>query len=640
MPLFENTRDPGCHAAPAPARTVSGPSGRKQEPHSKSPLIALLQRLSSTFRPGPSGPGSPLDTHTRAKLLATVHRVSPNGIAAATVLPLFTVIAFWDDASHIALLAWFAVMQLLTAGGCWFYFGYRRDRLTMSRSMHTRKWWTNMRAIAFLTGLTWGSAALLHLYTQSVVFSTVLYLLVVGVLAGGATSQSPVPSNLIYAGLPILVPNLLLADVAFPGHGHFIQVLLVVYALMLSRNAMHLHRTLVRAISLESDSRRVARQFREEKERALLASEEKSRFLAAASHDLRQPVHALVMLVEALRARNQSSTLHPLVEQVAAGTQTIDLLFRSLLDLSKLEGRKVLPTLEPLELGELIRDVMSQFSADARESGLKLTARVPDELYAMAEPVLLRRALFNLLQNALRYTERGGVLLTARARRKNIRVEVWDTGAGISSEHLPVIFSPYYQVHNPQRDPSQGLGLGLAIFKECVRLLRGAYGVRSVPGKGSVFWFSLGLVPADTANAARQMRVAVQEREIRPERLQGSVLVVDDDSQIRKAWIALMEAWGIRVACAAHGVEADTLLASGLKPDIIFCDLRLPGKENGLDLLERWQNTQPQARSALLTGDLKSAALAAAEEAGYFVLSKPVDPAALRLLLGRWLRPA
>jgi signal transduction histidine kinase/CheY-like chemotaxis protein len=594
-------------------------------------LNALLTRLLPT--------ATPLDTHTRAKLLATVHRVSLTGIAASVVLPVLTVVAFWSDANHFALLGWFAVMLVLTAGGTWFYIGYQRDIATMSRSAHTRKWWANMRAVAFLTGLTWGSSALLHLYTGSVVFSSVLYLLAVGVMAVGATSQSPVPSNLVFAGLPILLPNLMLADVAFPGHGHYVQGLLVIYALMLTRHALNLQRTLVRAIQLESDSRRIARQFREEKERALHASEEKSRFLAAASHDLRQPVHALVMLVEALRARNKSTSLHPLVEQVAAGTQTIDLLFRSLLDLSKLEGRKVLPTLEPAELGELIRDVMNQFAADARESGLKLTPRVPDELYAMAEPVLLRRALFNLVQNALRYTQRGGVLVTARARRKNIRIEVWDTGAGITSEHLPDIFSPYYQVHNPQRDPTQGLGLGLAIFKECVRLMRGTYGVRSVPGKGSVFWFALAPVPAETVDGVRQMRASAIARAAKPDHLEGTVLVVDDDSQIRKAWIALMEAWGIRVACAADGAEADALLAGGLHPDVIFCDLRLPGSENGLDLLERWQNTQPQARSALLTGDLKSAALAAAEEAGYFVLSKPVDPAALRLLLGRWLRP-
>ncbi|RDK12257.1 hybrid sensor histidine kinase/response regulator [Cupriavidus lacunae] len=581
-----------------------------------------------------------LDVETRAKLMAIVHKNAPTAIVASVLLPALTTLGFWSDVSHSALLGWCAVMLLLTVGGLWFYVGYQRDHASMSRSAHTRKWWNNMRAVAFLTGMTWGSSALLHLYTGSAVFSSVLYLLTLGVLAGGAVSQAPVPSNLVYAGVPILVPNILMAEFAFPGHGVYVQVLLAIYALMLSRHAFTLQVTLVRAIQLEGDSRRLAKQFQHEKERALHASEEKSRFLAAASHDLRQPVHALVMLVEALRARNQSTALHPLVEQVAAGTQTIDLLFRSLLDLSKLEGRKVLPTLEPCELGALIRDVMSQFAADARESGLTLTPRVPDELYAMAEPVLLRRALFNLVQNALRYTQRGGVLVTARQRRKNVRLEVWDTGAGVTPEHLPDIFSPYYQVHNPQRDPSQGLGLGLAIFKECVRLMRGTYGVRSVPGKGSVFWFALSPVPAETVASVREMRAMAQAEEARPDRLQGTVLVVDDDSQIRKAWIALMEAWGIRVACAAHGAEADQLFAKGLRPDIIFCDLRLPGSENGLDLLERWQNTQPQARSALLTGDLKSAALAAAEEAGYFVLPKPVDPASLRMLLRRWLRPA
>lgn len=325
-------------------------------------------------------PGPPLDTETRARLLATVHRVSPTAIAASLILPALTTAAFWHEADHVALLVWCAVMLGLTVGASWFYFGYKRDSGKLSRSAHTRKWWNNMRLIAFVTGVTWGSSALLHLYAHSVVFSSVLYLLTLGVLAGGATSQSPVPSNLVFAGVPILVPNVLLAEFAFPGHGGYVQLLLAIYALMLARHVLNLQHTLVRAIQVESDTRRLAKQFQEEKERALHASEEKSRFLAAASHDLRQPVHALVMLVEALRARNQSSSLHPLVEQVAAGTQTIDLLFRSLLDLSKLEGRKVLPTLEPCDLNALIHDVMSQFAADARERALAQPARTRRDL--------------------------------------------------------------------------------------------------------------------------------------------------------------------------------------------------------------------------------------------------------------------
>ncbi|MWP02982.1 hybrid sensor histidine kinase/response regulator, partial [Escherichia coli] len=154
--------------------------------------------------------------------------------------------------------------------------------------------------------------------------------------------------------------------------------------------------TLVREIQLENESRQLARRYQDEKQRALSASEEKSRFLAAASHDLRQPVHAIVLLVEALRARNQSESLAPLVEQLASGAATIDLLFRSLLDLSKLESRKTSPTLEPVDLGEVITEVVQQFMPDARAKGLTLTARIPPlPVYGMAEPVLLRRALFN-----------------------------------------------------------------------------------------------------------------------------------------------------------------------------------------------------------------------------------------------------
>ncbi|MGY8525977.1 ATP-binding protein [Paracidovorax citrulli] len=596
------------------------------------PLTHLHALLKSILPP----PAPPLDVETRAKLLAAVHRVTPSAIVAALALPPLTALAFWREANSLALVAWTGVMILQAMAWAWFYLAYQRDAATMNRSTHTRKWWAHMRGVAILSGVTWGSSALLHLFAPSTMFSGVLFLLTICTLAGGASSQAPAPANLLYAGLPILLPNLLLADYAFPGHGLYVRLLLLAYALMLTRHALNLHRTLVRAIQLEAESRRLARQFQDEKERALHASDEKSRFLAAASHDLRQPVHALVMLVEALRARNQSAALHPLVEQVATSTQTIDLLFRSLLDLSKLESRKVLPPLEPCDVARLVCEVVGQFADDARAAGLALKSRAPQRLLAMGDAVLLRRALFNLMQNALRYTERGRVLVTARARIEHVRIEVWDTGAGVPPEQLPDIFSPYFQVHNQQRDLSQGLGLGLAIFKECVRLMRGTYGVRSVPGKGSVFWFTLSHAPAEAVASATGLPTPPPDTTPVPSLL-GTVLVVDDDRQVRDAWTALMQAWGVHVSCAADGAQAERLLQAGLRPHIIFCDLRLPGEENGLDLLERWQETQPQARMALLTGDLKSEALMAAEDAGYFVLEKPVDPAGLRLLLRRWL---
>lgn len=418
------------------------------------------------------------------------------------------------------------------------------------------------------------------------------------------------------------------------------RCVLLFFAAFLARHAANIHSTLVREIQLENESRQLARRYQDEKQRALSASEEKSRFLAAASHDLRQPVHALVLLVEALRARNQSESLAPLVEQLASGAQTIDLLFRSLLDLSKLESRKTSPTLEPVDLGEVITEVVQQFLPDARAKGLALTQRIPPlPVFGMAEPVLLRRALFNLLQNALRYTSHGGVMVALRVRQKHLRIEVWDTGIGIAPEHQKDIFSSYYQVENPERDPSQGLGLGLAIYKECVRLLQGhprrALGPRArldvLDGAAARAGRDQGAAGRPAAQRAEARRAGAASLFRRGAR--GGRRCPDPQCLARAA-----RGMGVEVHSAADGPTADHLLMRGLRPQIIFCDLRLPGKEDGLQLLERWQVSHPEAHAVLLTGDRNSAALARAEEAGYLLLAKPMDPNMLRVLLKRWLR--
>ncbi|CAJ0739781.1 Sensor histidine kinase RcsC [Ralstonia edaphis] len=583
---------------------------------------------------------APLELDARAKLLAAVHRGAPMGIAASVVLPALTVAAFWDASNRPVLLGWCLIMLCLTASGLRFYFGYRYDLTRMTLAAHTRKWWTGMHVMSAVGGVAWGCSAGLYLMSPSLEFSSLLMIVIIGVAAAAVLSQAPVPSSLLILGTGILAPHFVLAEQAFPGHGLYLRGVLLFFAALLTRHAVNIHNTLVREIQLENESRQLARRYQDEKQRALSASEEKSRFLAAASHDLRQPVHAIVLLVEALRARNQSESLAPLVEQLASGAATIDLLFRSLLDLSKLESRKTSPTLEPVDLGEVITEVVQQFMPDARAKGLTLAARIPPlPVFGMAEPVLLRRALFNLLQNALRYTERGGVMVALRVRQKHLRIEVWDTGIGIAPEHQKDIFSTYYQVENPERDPSQGLGLGLSIYKECVRLLRGTFGVRSVPGRGSMFWMALRPVPAEIkAPLATQPRAEQKRAVLDQPRFSGVVLVVDDDPQIRKAWHALLEAWGVEVHSAADGRSAEQLLARGIRPQIIFCDLRLPGEEDGLQLLERWQVSHPDAHAVLLTGDRNSAALARAEEAGYLLLAKPMDPNMLRVLLKRWLR--
>lgn len=572
-----------------------------------------------------------LDPRTRGKLLAASQRMVPISALAGVVVPVLVMFGFRDVVAVEALLVWTGVMLVLSIVNFVTHQHYALERRELPPAEHTERWWPRMRLTSSATGLGWAAAALMQPYATSQMFTMALFVLMLCVLAVAAASHAPIPGNLVLSTTPVLVAAFCLARLTFPYQMPYVAMLVVAYATLLGYHALGTYRTLFREIAIERGSRRLARRFYEERQRALEASAEKSRFLAAASHDLRQPVHALVMLVEALRARNRSEDLHPLVEQVAAGTQTIDLLFRSLLDLSKLEGRKTLPELQACDVTAIIGEVVNQFESDAGAAGLTLRGHCEADLVALGEPVLLRRALYNLVQNALRYTPEGGVVVRGRLRKEAVRIEVWDTGLGIDTTHTADIFSPYFQVDNAHRDLSQGLGLGLAIFRECVRLMRGKYGVRSVPGRGSVFWFSLKMMSADSA--VRKRGDAVTETPA----FSGTILVVDDDAQVRNAWSALLKAWGVAVHCVDDGAGADAALAEGLRPDVILCDLRLPGAENGLQLMERLHAAHPEAHVALLSGDPKSQAYLAAEEAGYVVLSKPIDMDALRVLLRRWL---
>jgi signal transduction histidine kinase len=574
--------------------------------------------------------GRNLDARTRGKLLAASQRMVPIASLAGVVVPVLVMLGFSDDVEVKALLTWTATMLVLSVLTFVAHQRYTSERRLLTPAEHTARWWPRMRIHSLALGLGWGAAALMHPYATSATFAMVLFVLMLCVLAVAASSHASIPSNLALCAAPVLLAAFVMAGVTFPEQILYVAMLVMAYACLLGYHALSTYRTLCREIAIERGSRRVARRFYEERKRALAASEEKSRFLAAASHDLRQPVHALVMLVEALRARNRSEDLKPLVEQVAAGAQTIDLLFRSLLDLSKLEGRRQLPELQPCNVTALIDEVVDQFQSDAQAEGLTLEGNRESGLMALAEPVLLRRALHNLVQNALRYTPAGSVVIRGRIRKGKVRLEVWDTGVGIAPAHTAEIFSPYFQVENAHRDLSQGLGLGLAIFRECVRLMRGRFGVRSLLGRGSVFWFSL--EPAGEGAVER-----VQDRAIDTPAFSGTVLVVDDDRQVRDAWTALLEAWGVSVKCVDDGVGADASLAEGLRPDVILCDLRLPGPENGLQLMERLHVSHPNAHVALLSGDSRSQAFLAAEEAGYMVLPKPIDMDGLRVLLRRWL---
>jgi two-component system, sensor histidine kinase len=290
-----------------------------------------------------------------------------------------------------------------------------------------------------------------------------------------------------------------------------------------------------------------------------------------------------------------------------------------------------------VELAALARQCVARHGMQASHKGLALRTWVAPSLRHTSlhtDPVLLERVLGNLLGNALRYTQRGGVLLSLRrGGQGSVWLEVWDTGIGIEAEHLGHIFSPYYQVGNRERDRSKGLGLGLAIVRTSVDLLGLSLAVHSRPGRGSRFRL---IIPAGQWMPHRPM-ASVDERPagdaaIAVQALHGRrVLVIDDDPMVRHAMQTLLGSWGIelRMACHADDPALAAWCSEDWVPECILSDYRLPGPCQGIALLHRLLDHWPDAVGILQTGELAAQVQAHAEDAGFAVLFKPVAPALL-----------
>ncbi len=366
-----------------------------------------------------------------------------------------------------------------------------------------------------------------------------------------------------------------------------------------------------------------------QKEAAETANAAKSKFLAAASHDLRQPMQAIALYVAAMKPKLEGRDVYKILEKVEQSVVTMESLFNTILDISKLDAGVVTPSIQSVSVPVLFDSLAGEFRLEAEAKGLSLRFHARPLVLA-SDPVLLGRVLRNLIANALRYTEQGGLLVSARKNHGRTCIQVWDTGVGIAPEHLSRVFQEFFQVSNPQRDRTQGLGLGLAIVERLVRLLGHELSAQSLPGRGSVF--SLAIPIAGHAELSREI-----EKAPLPGHLEGQVLVLDDDPEALDSLATLLSVWGLTVISAKSLDEA--LVQIDGSPDILLTDYRLAG-ETGL---EAWERTKQHFNwkglpAIVITGDTGQETLKAIADSGAHLLHKPVAPAKLRALLGRVLR--
>ena len=367
------------------------------------------------------------------------------------------------------------------------------------------------------------------------------------------------------------------------------------------------------------------------KDEAEQANRDKSNFLAAVSHDLRQPMHAIGLFSATLKQRVTTDEQAGLVQRIEDSVNALQIMFDELLNISRLDSGTLQPRLETCDLAAMLKQVGQTFQPVAEQKNLFLRVRACPARVT-TDAMLLSRVLNNLTANAIRYTERGGVLISCRRRQGSWVIQVWDSGIGIAEKDLQRIYEEYYQVGNEERNRAQGIGLGLAIVERIARLLGYPLEVRSRPGSGTVFSVTLPI-----ATDAPYERRSGAERA--PGQFNGeNVLVIDDDYAALESTAALLASWGLIPFSAASGEQALSQVQTMGAPKLIVCDYRLP-QSNGIDVVRTLREyLDSPVPAMLISGDTGAEAVAAMQASGLRVMYKPVRPAKLRALITSLLR--
>jgi len=361
----------------------------------------------------------------------------------------------------------------------------------------------------------------------------------------------------------------------------------------------------------------------------------KSRFLAAASHDLRQPLHALNLFVAQLRTETDPAERSRVTAQIDAAVTAMNDLFNALLDISKLDAGALAPELTIFPVARVLQRIERTFAPAAREKGLRLRM-VQSDAWVRSDLILLERILLNLVSNAIRYTDRGGVVVGCRRRGGQLRIEVWDSGIGIPEDQRENIFGEFYQLAASERGGRGGLGLGLAIVDRLCRLLDHRLELTSTLGRGSRFVVSLPMAAAPQ----EPIEHSIASKATADPASGKLIVVIDDDALALDAMRGLLGRWGCLVVTAeSESAALASLAGDDDRPDLIISDYRLADGHTGIEAIQRLRSAfRAPIPAFLITGDIAPERLREASANGFHLLHKPVEPMALRAMLNQILK--
>ena len=489
-----------------------------------------------------------------------------------------------------------------------------------------RRWARRFTYGALAASLTLGLSSWWLLAPQRFDMQLLVMLYLCAVASGAITAFGVLRMAIYFA----IIPMMTLPIVWLLAQGDWVHWMLALittgWLLAIADQARRYSSQFEESVRLRFENEDLIARLRGEKLIAEEASAAKSRFLAAASHDLRQPVHALTLFVAALRPRVTDAEANRLLDHIDSSVQAMGSLFNGLLDISRLDAGVVEVNAQTFALQPMLERICRDHAGDAQAKQIELRQR-PTSAVVYSDPLLIERVVRNIVANAIAYTDSGRVLVACRRRGRSMSVEVWDSGRGIPEDEQAQIFKEFYQVANPERDRSKGVGLGLAIVRRLTALLGHPLRVRSMPNRGSLFALEL---PLSDAAISAALPAAEDAGELLAT---GLILVVDDETTIQMAMKSLLEGWGFKAIVAGSCDEMLTQLANCPdRPALMICDYRLRAHEDGIDVIERLraEYNDDEIPGMLITGDTAPDRLKEAQESGLLLLHKPVSNSRLR----------
>jgi signal transduction histidine kinase/CheY-like chemotaxis protein len=578
--------------------------------------------------------------------LRALYEQAPASLAGNAIGIALIGLAFWPLAEATRLFGWLVVALLLAALRLAHYLRYRAAPDSDGATLLA--WRDSWRALVLAQGAMWPLAVWLF-WGLGAPFHTVM-LIVIANSYTLASVQLLAPQRKLFIVFTciVLLPTIarVATDTTQAWNWQLAGVLALVFAVAMMLGRAY-RSALSQAIGLKQRTEQLAAQLRVEKaaadearRSAEAANRAKTQFFAAASHDLRQPLHAMGLFAEALRQRASDPEVASLVNSINQSVDALEGLFGELLDITRIDSGGVEVQPGPVRIKDLFARLRLSFEPTAFEKGLALSFH-GEQRFAHTDGLLLERILRNLVSNAIRYTEDGGVLVACRPKpgdKAKLIVQVWDSGIGIADASLPHIFDEFYQVqsHRPlEPHQKKGLGLGLAIVKRLADLLDAPLTVRSRPGRGSVFTLEVPVgrevrsqAPVSASTSTR-LGITLQGRRI---------VVVEDEPAVREGLTVLLEAWGAEV----DGFDGITALQPWLAtqpaaaPDLLIVDYRLPQGHTGIEALIALRAHWPAAAlpAIVITGSSLGGHEDEAAKHDFHILIKPVLPNKLRAMIG------